>query len=52
MVDLEWEADVNFQKNHMKKILNYLKSKSENGEGGSVKISDKIEDLEIPEMKF
>lgn len=29
-----------------------LKSLSENGEGGSVKIGDKIEDLEIPEMKF
>ena len=32
--------------------LKKLKSMSEDGEGGSIKITDKIEDLELPEMKF
>lgn len=32
--------------------LKKLQSLSENGEGGSIKITEKIEDLELPEMKF
>lgn len=32
--------------------LKKLQSLSENGEGGSIKITEKIENLELPEMKF
>lgn len=45
----------NFKKLYRLKLeeqLKRMKSLSEDGEGGSIKITDKIEDLEIPELKF
>lgn len=44
-----------YKKTYEKKLYEQLKklqSLSEDGEGGSIKITDKIEDLELPEMKF
>jgi GLPGLI family protein len=49
---ISWEEYKNEFKANMEKRLKLLKSKSENGETGSIKITEKIEDLEIPEMKF
>lgn len=49
---ISWDEYKNQFRANMEKRFKLLKSKSENGEGGSVKITDKIEDLEIPEMKF
>lgn len=49
---ISWLDFKNRFKEYIGKTFKLLKSMSENGEGGSIKITDKIEDLEIPEMKF
>jgi GLPGLI family protein len=37
---------------HLVNQLKRMKAMSEIGEGGSIKVTEKIEDLELPEMKF
>lgn len=49
---ISWEQFKLTYENKLREQLKKLKSLSENGEGGSIKITDKIEDLEIPEMTF
>ena len=49
---ISWDS---FRKTYEEKLreqLKKLKSVSEDGEGGTIKITDKIEDLELPEMTF
>ena len=38
--------------NHLKDQLKKLKARSDIGETGSIKVTERIEDLELPEMKF
>ena len=49
---VSWNLFKKTYEEKLKEQLKKLKSISEDGEGGSIKISDKIEDLELPEMKF
>lgn len=49
---LTWDGYKSSFKESMNKKLKLLKSMSEAGERGSIKIGDKIEDLEISEIKF
>jgi GLPGLI family protein len=49
---ISWNLFKKTYENKLMEQLKKLKSMSENGEGGSIKITDKIEDLELPEMKF
>ncbi|OOV29419.1 hypothetical protein BXU11_05890 [Flavobacterium sp. LM5] len=49
---ISWNEYRKMFRENMERRLKILRSKSETGEGGSIKITDKIEDLEIPEMKF
>lgn len=49
---ISWSEYKNQFRANMERRLKLLRSKSEIGEGGSIKITDKIEDLEIPEMKL
>lgn len=49
---ISWNLFKKTYENKLMEQLKKLKSMSEDGEGGSIKISDKIEDLELPEMKF
>lgn len=49
---VSWEIYKKTYEEKLKEQLKKLKSLSEDGEGGTIKITDKIEDLELPEMKF
>lgn len=49
---LSWNEYKKLFKQNMERLLKKLKSLSEDGEGGSIKITDRIEDMEISEMKF
>ena len=49
---VSWNLFKKTYEEKLKEQLKKLKSISEDGEGGSIKITDKIEDLELPEMKF
>lgn len=47
-----WDQFVSEFEIKLKQILKLLKSKSESGESGSIKITDRIEDLGIKDMSF
>lgn len=49
---ISWKVFKSLFKKKLEEQLKVLQSKSEDGEGGSIKITDKVEDLEISEMKF
>ena len=49
---VSWSEFKKLFKENMERRLKVLKANSEIGEGGGIKITDKIEDLEIPEMKL
>lgn len=49
---ISWNLYKETYENKLKDQLKKLKSLSADGEGGSIKITDKVEDLELPEMKF
>lgn len=49
---LSWNVYRETYGNKLNEQLKKLKSLSADGEGGSIKITDKVEDLELPEMKF
>ncbi|WP_439553474.1 GLPGLI family protein [Flavobacterium macrobrachii] len=49
---ISWNLYRKTYENKLKEQLKKLKSLSEDGEVGTIKITDKIEDLELPEMKF
>ena len=49
---ISWNEYKKIFRENMERKLKKLKSLSEDGEGGNIRITDKIEDLEIPEMKF
>lgn len=49
---ISWNLFKETYEKKLKEMLKKLKSLSSDGEGGNVKITDKIEDLELPEMKF
>lgn len=49
---ISWSNFRQLFKENLERILKKLKSMSEDGEGASIKITDKIEDLEIGELKF
>lgn len=49
---LSWNEFKGKFTNHLKNQLKKLKAKSDIGETGSIKLTEKIEDLELPEMKF
>lgn len=47
-----WETYKKTYEDKLKEQLKQLKSLSEDGEGGAIKITDKLEDLELPEIRF
>ncbi|WP_445452272.1 GLPGLI family protein [Flavobacterium sp. 25HG05S-40] len=49
---ISWNMYKNTFEERLREQLKKLKSISEDGEVGNIKITDKIEDLELPEMKF
>ena len=51
-IAISWSTFKKKLEEKLREQLARLKSISQDGEGGSIKITDKLEDLELPELKF